>query len=41
MIHVASLPLFVLSTIHYIAAGTDASNRLSLVAIAWCRRRRS
>jgi hypothetical protein len=32
-IHVASLPLFVLSTIHYVSAGTDASNRLSLVGI--------
>jgi predicted ferric reductase len=31
--HVASLPLFVLATIHYVAAGTDASNRLSLLAI--------
>ena len=33
IIHVAALPLFVLSTIHYVAAGTDASNRLSLAAI--------
>jgi hypothetical protein len=33
IIHVASLPLFLLSTIHYVAAGTDASNRLSLAAI--------
>jgi sulfoxide reductase heme-binding subunit YedZ len=33
IIHVASLPLFVLATIHYVAAGTDASNRISLAAI--------
>ena len=33
IIHVAALPLFVLSTIHYVAAGTDASNPLSLAAI--------
>jgi hypothetical protein len=32
-IHVASLPLFVLATIHYVAAGTDASNVVSLAAI--------
>jgi DMSO/TMAO reductase YedYZ heme-binding membrane subunit len=32
-IHVASLPLFVLATVHYVAAGTDASNLLSLAAI--------
>jgi len=32
-VHVASLPLFVLSTIHFVAAGTDASNRISLAAI--------
>jgi predicted ferric reductase len=36
VIHVASLPLFVLATIHYVAAGTDASNRLSLAAIGVC-----
>ncbi len=33
VIHVASLPLFVFATIHYVAAGTDASNVLSLAAI--------
>jgi predicted ferric reductase len=33
-VHVASLPLFVLSTIHDVAAGTDASNPLSIAAIA-------
>src|SRR6476620_9372427 len=33
IIHVASLPLFVLSTIHFVAAGTDASNVVSLAAI--------
>jgi DMSO/TMAO reductase YedYZ heme-binding membrane subunit len=32
-LHVASLPLFVLSTIHYVVAGTDASNPVSLAAI--------
>src|SRR6476620_1492473 len=32
-LHVASLPLFVLATIHYVAAGTDASNPMSLAAI--------
>jgi hypothetical protein len=32
-IHVASLPLFLLATIHYVAAGTDASNPLSLAAV--------
>ncbi len=31
--HMAALPLFVLSTIHYLSAGTDASNRISLAAI--------
>ena len=33
IIHVSSLPLFVLATVHYVAAGTDASNRISLAAI--------
>jgi hypothetical protein len=33
VLHVASLPLFVLATVHYVAAGTDASNRISLAAI--------
>ena len=33
VLHVASLPLFVLATIHYVAAGTDASNPASLAAI--------
>ena len=33
-IHVASLPLFVLASIHYLAAGTDSGNRLSLGAVA-------
>src|SRR3954468_1734432 len=33
VIHVASLPLFVLSTVHYVVAGTDASNRIPLAAI--------
>jgi len=33
-IHMAALPLFMLSTVHYLAAGTDATNRLSLGAIA-------
>src|SRR6478736_4018916 len=32
-VHVASLPLFVLATIHYVAAGTDASDPASLAAI--------
>ena len=32
-IHVAALPLFVLATIHYVAAGTDASHPMSLAAI--------
>jgi predicted ferric reductase len=32
-IHMAALPIFVLSTIHYLSAGTDASNRISLAAI--------
>jgi hypothetical protein len=32
-LHVASLPLFALATIHYVAAGTDASNVMSLGAI--------
>jgi hypothetical protein len=32
-LHVASLPLFVLATIHYVAAGTDAANPMSLAAI--------
>jgi methionine sulfoxide reductase heme-binding subunit len=31
--HLAALPLFVVSTIHYVSAGTDASNRISLAAI--------
>lgn len=31
--HLAALPLFVVSTIHYLAAGTDAMNRLSLGAV--------
>lgn len=31
--HLAALPLFVLATIHYLSAGTDATNRLSLAAI--------
>lgn len=31
--HIASLPLFVVATIHYLAAGTDAMNRLSLGAV--------
>jgi hypothetical protein len=31
--HVAALPLCVLATIHFVAAGTDASNPLSLAAI--------
>jgi predicted ferric reductase len=33
VLHVASLPLFVLASIHYVAAGTDASNPASLAAI--------
>jgi hypothetical protein len=33
VLHVASLPLFVLATIHYVVAGTDASNPASLAAI--------
>ena len=32
-LHVASLPLFVLATVHYVAAGTDASNGISLGSI--------
>jgi len=32
-IHLAALPLFVLSTIHYLAAGTDASNVVSIAGI--------
>lgn len=32
-IHVASLPLFVLATIHFVASGTDASNRVALAGI--------
>ncbi|MGZ4675107.1 MAG: ferric reductase-like transmembrane domain-containing protein [Acidimicrobiia bacterium] len=32
-IHMAALPIFILSTVHYVAAGTDASNRISLAAI--------
>src|SRR3954465_2361052 len=32
-LHVASLPLFVLATVHYVQAGTDASNVLSLASI--------
>jgi len=33
-IHVASLPLFVLASVHYVAAGTDSGNRLSIGAVA-------
>ena len=32
-VHVASLPLFVLATVHYLAAGTDSSNRASFLAV--------
>jgi hypothetical protein len=32
-LHVASLPLFVVATIHYVAAGTDASNPMSIAAV--------
>lgn len=32
-IHTASLPLFVIATVHYLAAGTDGTNRLSLGTI--------
>ena len=32
-VHVMALPLYVLATIHYLAAGTDATNPVSLVAI--------
>jgi len=31
--HVAALPLFVLATVHFVAAGTDASNPLALAAV--------
>lgn len=31
--HIAALPLFVVATIHYLAAGTDAMNRVSLGAV--------
>jgi len=33
-VHVASLPLFVVASIHYLAAGTDSGNRLSIGAVA-------
>jgi sulfoxide reductase heme-binding subunit YedZ len=33
VLHVASLPLYVVATVHYVAAGTDASNPMSLAAI--------
>jgi predicted ferric reductase len=33
LIHTASLPLWVFATIHYLSAGTDASNPMSLAAI--------
>ena len=32
-IHVMALPLYVLASIHYLAAGTDATNPMSLAAI--------
>ncbi len=32
-VHVMALPLYVFATIHYLAAGTDATNPVSLVAI--------
>lgn len=32
-VHVMALPLYVFATIHYLAAGTDASNPVSLVAM--------
>ena len=32
-IHVMALPLYVFATIHYLAAGTDSTNPMSLVAI--------
>jgi DMSO/TMAO reductase YedYZ heme-binding membrane subunit len=33
-IHVMALPLYIFATIHFVAAGTDAANPISLVAIA-------
>ena len=32
-IHVMALPLYVFASIHYLAAGTDATNPMSLAAI--------
>ncbi len=32
-IHLSALPLWVLATVHYVSAGTDAGNRVSLLAI--------
>ncbi len=33
-VHVSAFPLYALATIHYLSAGTDAMNPMSLVAIA-------